>query len=58
MMMAKGMLFNNYWCYICSGSSAQAQTTFTTLERLANDNIDTMVGSTGKVFKFEVVVKN
>ncbi len=57
MLMTKGMLFNNYWCYLCSGSSAQAQTTFTTLERLANDNIDTMIGSTGKIFKNEVVVK-
>ena len=57
MLMTKGMLFNNYWCYLCSGSSAQAQTTFTTLERLANDNIDTMVGSTGKLFKDEIVVK-
>ena len=58
MLMAKGMLFGNYWSYICSGSSSQAQTTFTTLERIANDNIDTMVGSTGKIFKAEVEVKN
>ena len=57
MLMAKSMLFNNYWSYICSGSSSQAQTTFTTLERLANDNIDTMVGSTGVLFKHEVVIK-
>ena len=58
MIMAKGMLFNNYWSYICSGSGSQAQQTFTTLERIANNNIDTMVGSTGEIFKAEVEVKN
>lgn len=58
MLMAKGMLFNNYWAYICSGSGQQAQQTFTTLERLANDGIDEMVGSTGYIFKNEVEVKN
>jgi hypothetical protein len=56
--MAKGMLFNNYWSYICSGSGSQAQQTFTTLERIANNNIDTMVGSTGEIFKAEVEIKN
>ena len=58
MLMAKGMLYNNYWSFICSGSSNQAQTTFTTLERLANDNIDTMIGSTGSLFKQEIEIKN
>ena len=57
-LMAKGMLFNNYWAYIASGSGGQAEQTFTTLERLANDNIDEMVGSTGYIFKNEVEVKN
>lgn len=57
MLMAKGSLFSNYWCYIASGTGDQAQQTFTTLEKLANDNIDTFEGSTGKVFKDEVVVK-
>ena len=56
--MAKGMLFNNYWAYIASGSGGQAQQTFTTLERLANDNIDEMVGSSGYIFKNEIEVKN
>ncbi len=56
LLMAKGMLFNNYWTYIASGSGAQAQQTFATLENLANDNISTMVGSTGYIFKNEVVV--
>lgn len=51
MIMAKDMLFNNYWTYIASGSGSQAEQTFTTLERLANDNIDTMLGSTGYIFK-------
>jgi len=54
--MAKGMLFNNYWSYIASGSGSQAQNTFTTLEKIANNNIDTMVGSTGELFKAELVI--
>ena len=57
LLMAKGSLFTNYWSYIASGTGDQAQQTFTTLERLANDNIDTFEGSTGKIFKNEVVVK-
>lgn len=57
-IMAKNMLFNNYWTYIASGSGSQAEQTFTTLERLANDNIDTMLGSTGYIFKAEVEIKN
>lgn len=57
-LMAKGMLFTNYWCYIASGTGSQAEQTFTTLERLANDNIDTFQGSTGKIFKDEVQIKN
>lgn len=57
-IMSKDMLFNNYWSYIASGSGSQAETTFTTLERLANDAIDTMKGSTGCVFKQEIEVKN
>lgn len=58
MLMAKGMLFNNYWTYIASGNGSQAEQTFITLERIANDNIDTMVGSTGYIFKQEVEIKN
>lgn len=57
-LMAKGMCFANYWSYIASGSGSQAEQTFTTLERLANDNIDTFSGSTGIVFKNEVEIKN
>lgn len=57
-IMSKDMLFNNYWTYIASGSGSQAEQTFTTLERLANDNIDTMMGSTGYIFKSEVEIKN
>ena len=55
--MSKQMLFCNSWVYICSTTGAQAQQTFTTLERLANDNIDEMVGSTGYIFKNEIEVK-
>lgn len=58
LLMAKGMLFNNYWTYICSGTANQAQTTFTTLERLANDNIDSFQGSTGYIFKNELVTNS
>lgn len=57
-IMAKDMLFNNYWTYIASGSGSQAEQTFTTLERLANDNIDTMLGSTGYIFKAEIEIGN
>lgn len=57
-IMSKDMLFNNFWSYIASGSGSQAETTFTTLERLANDAIDTMKGSTGYIFKAEIEVKN
>lgn len=56
--MSKDMLWCNLWSYIASGSGSQAEQTFTTLERLANDNIDTFQGSTGKIFKDEVEIKN
>lgn len=57
-VMAKDSLFCNYWCYIASGSGSQAEQTFMTLEKIANDNIDEFVGSTGKLFKDEVIVSN
>lgn len=57
-IMSKDMLFSNYWAYIASGSGSQAEQTFTTLEKLANDNIESMMGSTGYIFKQEVEVKN
>lgn len=57
-LMAKGMAFVNQWSYIASGSGSQAEETFSTLEKLANDNIDTFYGSTGKVFKNEIEIKN
>lgn len=56
--MAKDMLFSNYWTYIASGSGNQAEQTFATLERIANDNIDTMLGSTGYIFKDELVINS
>lgn len=56
-LMAKDSLFCNVWSYIASGTGDQAQQTFNVLEKLANDNIDTFSGSTGKIFKDEVVVK-
>lgn len=57
-LMAKGMAFCNQWSYIASGSGSQAEQTFATLEKLANDNIDTFYGSTGRVFKNEIEIKN
>ena len=56
--MSHDMLFNNYWTYIASGSGSQAQQTFTTLERLANDNIESFMGSTFSLFKQEIEIKN
>lgn len=57
-VMAKDSLFCNYWCYIASGTGNQAEQTFLTLEKIANDNIDEFQGSTGKLFKDEVVINN
>jgi hypothetical protein len=57
-VMAKDMCFCNVWTYIASGSGGQAEQTFTTLERLANDNIDTFQGSTGYIFKNEIEINN
>lgn len=56
-IMAKDSLFCNFWAYIASGTGSQAENTFVTLEKLANDNIDSFEGSTGKLFKDEVVIK-
>lgn len=56
--MSHDMLFNNYWTYIASGSGSQAEQTFTTLERLANDNIESFMGSTFSLFKQEIEIKN
>lgn len=55
-LMSKGMLFNNYWSYIASGSGDQAILTFKTLENIANKNIESMTGLTD-VFKNELEVK-
>ena len=57
-LMSKDMLFCNVWTYIASGSGSQAEQTFMTLERLANDGIDEMRNSTGYIFKNEVEVNN
>lgn len=57
-LMAKCMLFTNYWAWIASGTSDQANATFGVIEKLANDNIDEMVGSTGYIFKQELEVSN
>ena len=57
-LMSKDMLFCNVWTYIASGSGSQAEQTFMTLERLANDGIDEMRNSTGYIFKHEIEIKN
>nr|DAX12145.1 MAG TPA: Terminase large subunit [Bacteriophage sp.] len=57
-IMTKDMCFCNVWTYIASGTGGQAEQTFTTLERLANDSIDTFYGSTGFIFKNEIEIKN
>lgn len=53
--MTKGMLFNNYWAYICSGNADQAQETFRKIEDIAKKNIESMTGLTD-VFKNEIVI--
>lgn len=56
-IMAKQMLSSEPWnCYIASGSSEQSATTFRKLEDVANDRITSLRGSTGRLFKNEVVV--
>lgn len=58
-IMAKQMLSSDPWnCYIASGTSQQSATTFRKLEDLANDRISSLRGSSGIVFKDEVVVGN
>ena len=57
-IMAKDMCFCNVWTYIASGTGVQADQTFSSLERLANDSIDTFYGSTGSIFKNEIEIKN
>lgn len=58
-IMSKQMLTGSAWsAYIASGSGSQAEQTFTTLEKIANDRIDSMVGSTcSAIFKPEVEIK-
>lgn len=56
-VMGKQMLSSDPWnCYIASGSSQQSATTFRKLEDVANDRISSLRGSTGKLFKNEVVI--
>ena len=52
--MTKGLLFNNYWAYICSGNADQAQETFRKIEDIAKKNIESMTGLTD-VFVNELV---
>lgn len=53
--MMRGMLFNNYRIYICSGTADQSQETFKKIEDIAFKNIESMTGLTD-VFRNEVEV--
>lgn len=53
--MMKGLLFNNYRIYICSGTADQSQETFKKIEDIALKNIESMIGLTD-VFKNEVEI--
>ena len=56
-VMGKQMLSCAPWnCYVAAGSGQQSATTFKKLEDIANDRIDSLVNSHGKIFKDEVVV--
>lgn len=56
-VMSKQMLSCSPWnCYVAAGSGQQSATTFKKLEDIANDRIDSLVNSHGKIFKDEVVV--
>lgn len=56
-VMTKQMLSSSAWnCYICSGSSSQSALTFKKLEDIANDRIDSLLNSNGKIFKDEVEI--
>lgn len=58
-VMAKQMLASNpYVAYIASGSSQQSALTFQKLEDIANDRLDSLIGSTGVIFKNEVEIQN
>lgn len=57
--MAKQMLSVFPWnCYIASGSSQQSATTFKKLEDIANDRINSLINSSGYIFKNEVEISN
>ena len=53
--MVKGLIFNNYRTYICSGTADQSQETFKKIEDIALKNIESMTGLTD-VFKNEVEI--
>lgn len=56
-VMSKQMLSCAPWnCFVAAGSGQQSATTFKKLEDIANDRIDSLVNSHGKIFKDEVVV--
>lgn len=57
--MAKQMLASYPWvCYIASGSAEQSATTFKKLEDIANDRVESLLNSSGVIFKNEVEINN
>lgn len=55
--MTKGLLFNNYRTFICSGTASQSQETFKKIEDIAMQRIESMANLTG-FFKSEVAINN
>lgn len=53
--MLRGLLYNNYRIYICSGTADQSQETFRKIEDIAMKNIESMTGLTD-VFRNEVEI--
>ena len=51
----RGLLFNNYRIYICSGTADQSQETFRKIEDIALKNIESMTGLTD-IFRNEVEI--
>ena len=57
--MAKQMLASfPFVAYIASGTAQQSANTFKKLEDIANDRVESLLNSTGSLFKDEVEVKN
>ena len=56
-IMTKGLLFNNYRVFICSGTASQSQETFKKIEDIAMQRIESMANLSG-FFRSEVNINN